>query len=271
MIPTRVATLALAATLVAACASPPAPDVAAVPTPERARAVDAPPQPAGVPPDAAVVPLAATGHGTRLFAVTRVHQGEHVDFLGIGASDGATRPLLRPDGDWRLFGRADPAFGSAVLSGPDGWAYAFGVRGDGGLQRAYLARFPEAAAGDRSAWRFRARDGRWVPSVREAAALFPAGPGGLAVLRHPEHAGVVAVYLRADRAGGASLWARACPAGPPSWGPWGPEVRLLHLPALPPPGRVAFDRAPRASGDGPRVVDVPGAGRFRIVPSAQRP
>jgi hypothetical protein len=194
-----------------------------------------------------------------------------LDYLGTGVArfaDGALTAVN--DGtDWRFFGRGDPAFGSAVIQADHGITtgmdYVFGVRGDAGTDRAYVARVPHGRGAERDAYTFLDADGTWSNSVKDAAPLFRAGAGGLSVSWNEHLGGFLAVYAW-EVAGGdgddedaARLRVVARTARHPS-GPWSDETPLFDAPGAHAGGRVRLGHGarehPQVSLHGGRVIFV---------------
>ena len=85
----------------------------------------------------------------------------------------SVRPVLRPDAEHPtlLFAEDEPGFGSAALA-VGNLLYAYACDPVDLVKPCRVARVPLADALDRSAWRFFAGDGEWVPEVERARALF---------------------------------------------------------------------------------------------------
>jgi len=176
-----------------------------------------------------------------------------LDYLGAGVAtlrDGDVHAASN-DGDWRFFGRGDPAFGVAVVQADHGTTtgmdYVFGVRGDAGTDRVYLARVPHGRGAERNKYRFLDADDEWSDSLKDAAPLFRAGPGGLSVAWNEHMRAYLAVYSWAVPGDGVQLprlrvVARA--ARHPS-GPWSAETRLFDSRGLPAGGRVKLGHGAR--------------------------
>ena len=177
-----------------------------------------------------------------------------LDYLGAGVATlaGDTVSAATDDADWRFFGRGDPAFGLAVVQADHGVTtgmdYIFGVRGDAGTDRVYLARVPHGRGAERAEYRFLADDGEWSESVKDAAPLFRAGPGGMSVSWNDYLGAFLAVYawvvpgdgkLRPPR-----LRVMARTARHPS-GPWGAETALFEARGVHAGGRVRFGHGAR--------------------------
>jgi hypothetical protein len=176
-----------------------------------------------------------------------------LDYLGAGVAalrDGAVQ-RLDAGGDWRFFGRGDPAFGMAVVQADHGVTtgmdYVFGVRGDAGTDRVYLARTPHGRTGERDQYTFLGAQGEWSTSVKDAAPLFRAGPGGLSVSWNKHLGGFVAVYAWAVTGDGVRpprLRVMARLARHPS-GPWSAETQLFEARGVHGGGRVKLGHGAR--------------------------
>ncbi len=198
------------------------------------------------------------GDGTAILHYIAVRPGAEgepgLDYLGAGVATLARGGISAANGagDWRFFGRGDPAFGLAVVQADHGVTtgmdYIFGVRGDAGTDRVYLARVPHGRGAERAEYRFLVSDNEWSESVKDAAPLFRAGPGGMSVSWNDYLGAFLAVYawvvpgdgkLRPPR-----LRVMARTARHPS-GPWGAETALFEARGLHAGGRVRLGHGAR--------------------------
>jgi hypothetical protein len=176
---------------------------------------------------------------TLYYAVTRPGPtGEPaLDYHGSGVArlihDGLEIET-RDDGDWRFFGRGDPLFGMAVVQADHGvtagFDYVFGIRGDAGTNRVYVARVPHGEGDDRTAYRFYAQDGTWDENVRLAEPLFRAGARGLSVSWNEHLQAFLAVYswtVPGDRGEPDKMRVMARASRRPE-GPWSRETMLFE-------------------------------------------
>lgn len=189
------------------------------------------------------------------YAVTRAGAaGEPaLDYLGSGVARLGANGLgiSEPGGDWRFFDRGDPAFGVAIVQAmhgvSTGFDYIYGIRGDAGTHRVYVARVPHGLGDERGQYRFWTADSTWSANVDDAEPLFRAGPHGMSVSWNEHMQAYLAVYSwtvpgKAREADRIRVLARASryPEGP-----WSAETPLFETRGPAVRGRVRLDAGAR--------------------------
>lgn len=158
-------------------------------------------------------------YGPDLYDYFRVGQG-------LAEADRPEGPYSRstaaPAGFWNDL---EPAFGSAVLDGGDGWLYVYGrAMNAPGEYGAALARVKPEGLADPAAYAYYSEGpdgGSWTADVSEASEVFEDAPEEFSVTDNAFLGGFLLVYSDPDT-GSALARTAAYP-----WGPWSEPVTLV--------------------------------------------